>query len=76
MRELERLLRIEAAARRLWNAHCESHDTRPSPQKYGMNYGPLVELGRALGVAPPSAPDGQQHHDDRASGDDQIDASL
>lgn len=44
------LSKIEAAARDLWTAHCKSQDTLPSPQKFGMNYGELLALGKALGL--------------------------
>lgn len=56
--DLERLQGIEMAARALWDAHNKSHDAiqHPArgidPRKYGMNYGELVSLGRALGIVP------------------------
>lgn len=46
---------VVTAARALWDAHCKSHDAiqqpergRIDPRKYGMNYGELVELKKAL----------------------------
>ena len=46
---------LVTAARALWEAHCKSHDAiqQPDrgpidPRKYGMNYGELVELKKAL----------------------------
>ncbi len=49
--ELSRLRKIERAATALWNEHCKCHDALPAPQKFGMNYGQLLELGVALGLA-------------------------
>lgn len=46
--EIDRLERIEKAGQALWDAHVKSHGEKPAPQKYGMNYGELVALGRAL----------------------------
>lgn len=48
--EISRLRRIETAAKALVEAHKVSHDTKPWPLKYGMNYGELVELIHALGI--------------------------
>ena len=53
--ELKRLRKIEKAAAKLWKAHCRSHDALLSPQKFGMNYGELLDLGVALGFAERSA---------------------
>ena len=52
--ELKRLRRIEKVAHKLWSEHCASHDNLPAPQKFGMNYGTLLKLGIALGVAKPT----------------------
>lgn len=75
MRELERLLRIEAAARALWNAHFGDPAARRWTQYCGKDSAELFALGRALGVVSALAPDGQQDDRDRKGGDDQVDAS-
>lgn len=55
---ISRLEKIERTALALWHAHRRSHDRLDVPQKYGMNYGELVALGKALGTVQPSEPMG------------------
>lgn len=47
---------LATAARALLEAHCKTFREKPAPQKFGMNYGPLVELKDALDRLPPEQP--------------------
>jgi len=58
MIDIDRIEKIEKAARDLWDAHNKSHDAIPldgrhtPPKKWGMNYGELVKLAEVLGIVP------------------------